>query len=329
MDRLMTKVVYGSATPRDLKSLQSTADKMPSLCRLMEPVKSQYLRGIYKNLDPLEDVAELLQKAICDDPPAMVKDGGIIKEGYHAELDELRNLVGHTKEYIAQIEAREKEKTGIRTLKIGYNRVFGYYLEVSKSFINEVPDTYIRKQTLANCERYITQELKELEDKIMTAGDQILRLETALFEKTRQYVADQLVRTQRTSNAIARLDVFCSLAAVAVSNRYVRPVVDLSDEIKIQDGRHPVVEEILSDVPFVANDTYLNRSDRQVAIITGPNMAGKSTYMRQTALIVLMAQLGSFVPASSASIGVVDGIFTRVGASDDLTSGQSTFMVEM
>ena len=190
--------------------------------------------------------------------------------------------------------------------------MFGYYLEVSKSFINEVPDTYIRKQTLANCERYITQELKELEDKIMTAGDQILRLETALFEKTRQYVADQLVRTQRTSNAIARLDVFCSLAAVAVSNRYVRPVVDLSDEIKIQDGRHPVVEEILSDVPFVANDTYLNRSDRQVAIITGPNMAGKSTYMRQTALIVLMAQLGSFVPASSASIGVVDGIFTRL-----------------
>ena len=210
-----------------------------------------------------------------------------------------------------------------------YNRVFGYYLEVSKSFINEVPDTYIRKQTLANCERYITQELKELEDKIMTAGEKILRLEAALFDETRKYVADQLVRTQRTSNAIARLDVFCSLAGVAVSNRYVRPVVDLSDEIKIQDGRHPVVEEILNDVPFVANDTYLNRSDRQIAIITGPNMAGKSTYMRQTALIVLMAQLGSFVPASSALIGVVDGIFTRVGASDDLTSGQSTFMVEM
>ncbi len=329
LDRLMTKVVYGNATPRDLKALQSTAEKIPALRSLMEPVKSQYLREIYENLDPLEDVAQRLQKAICDDPPVAVKDGGVIKEGYHAELDELRNLVGHTKEYITQIEAREKEKTGIRTLKIGYNRVFGYYLEVSKSFINEVPDTYIRKQTLANCERYITQELKELEDKMMTAGDKILRLEAALFEETRRYVADQLVRTQQTSNAIARLDVFCSLAAVAVSNRYVRPVVDLSDEIKIQDGRHPVVEEILSDVPFVANDTYLNRSDRQIAIITGPNMAGKSTYMRQTALIVLMAQLGSFVPASSASIGVVDGIFTRVGASDDLTSGQSTFMVEM
>ena len=329
LDRLMTKVVYGNATPRDLKALQSTAKKIPSLRQLMEPVKSQYLREIYENLDSLEDVASLLQKAICDDPPVMVKDGGIIKEGYHAELDELRNLVGHTKEYITKIEAREKEETGIRTLKIGYNRVFGYYLEVSKSFINEVPDTYIRKQTLANCERYITQELKELEDKIMTAGEKILRLEAALFDETRKYVADQLVRTQRTSNAIARLDVFCSLAGVAVSNRYVRPVVDLSDEIKIQGGRHPVVEEILNDVPFVANDTYLNRSDRQIAIITGPNMAGKSTYMRQTALIVLMAQLGSFVPASSASIGVVDGIFTRVGASDDLTSGQSTFMVEM
>ena len=329
LDRLMTKVVYGNATPRDLKALQSTAEKIPSLRQLMEPVKSQYLREIYENLDSLEDIASLLQKAICDDPPVMVKDGGIIKEGYHAELDELRNLVGHTKEYITKIEAREKEETGIRTLKIGYNRVFGYYLEVSKSFINEVPDTYIRKQTLANCERYITQELKELEDKIMTAGEKILRLEAALFDETRKYVADQLVRTQRTSNAIARLDVFCSLAGVAVSNRYVRPVVDLSDEIKIQDGRHPVVEEILNDVPFVANDTYLNRSDRQIAIITGPNMAGKSTYMRQTALIVLMAQLGSFVPASSASIGVVDGIFTRVGASDDLTSGQSTFMVEM
>ena len=329
LDRLMTKVVYGNATPRDLKALQSTAEKIPSLRQLMEPAKSQYLREIYENLDSLEDVASLLQKAICDDPPVMVKDGGIIKEGYHAELDELRNLVGHTKEYITKIEAREKEETGIRTLKIGYNRVFGYYLEVSKSFINEVPNTYIRKQTLANCERYITQELKELEDKIMTAGEKILRLEAALFDETRKYVADQLVRTQRTSNAIARLDVFCSLAGVAVSNRYVRPVVDLSDEIKIQDGRHPVVEEILNDVPFVANDTYLNRSDRQIAIITGPNMAGKSTYMRQTALIVLMAQLGSFVPASSASIGVVDGIFTRVGASDDLTSGQSTFMVEM
>ncbi|MDD3192295.1 MAG: DNA mismatch repair protein MutS [Oscillospiraceae bacterium] len=329
LDRLMTKVVYGNANPRDLKALQSTAEKIPALRQLMEPVQSQYLQEIYESLDPLEDVAALLQKAVCEDPPVMVKDGGVIKDGYNAELDELRDLVGHTKDYITKIEAREKENTGIRTLKIGYNRVFGYYLEVSKSFINEVPDTYIRKQTLANCERYITQELKELEDKIVTAGDRILRLEAVLFDETRRFVADQLARTQRTSSAIARLDVFCSLAAVAVSNRYVRPVVDLSDEIKIQDGRHPVVEEILHDVPFVANDTYLNRSDRQIAIITGPNMAGKSTYMRQTALIVLMAQLGSFVPASSASIGVVDGIFTRVGASDDLTSGQSTFMVEM
>ncbi len=329
LDRLMTKVVYGSATPRDLKALQSTAEKIPPLRMRLEPVQSQYLREIFADLDPLEDLAALLSKAICDDPPVAVKEGGVIKEGYSAELDELRNLVGNTKEYIARIEAREKENTGIRTLKIGYNRVFGYYLEVSKSFLSEVPDTYIRKQTLANCERYITQELKELEDKIVTAGERILRLEAALFDEVRRFAAQQLSRTQQTSNAVARLDVFCSLAAVAVSNRYVRPSVDLSDEIKIQDGRHPVVEEILKDVPFVANDTYLNRSDRQIAIITGPNMAGKSTYMRQTALIVLMAQLGSFVPASSASIGVVDGIFTRVGASDDLTSGQSTFMVEM
>ena len=329
LDRLMTKVVYGSATPRDLKALQSTAEKIPPLRKLMEPVQSQYLREIFADLDPLEDLADLLGKAICDDPPVMVKEGGVIQEGYNVELDELRDLVGHTKEYIAKIETREKENTGIRTLKIGYNRVFGYYLEVSKSFLSQVPDTYIRKQTLANCERYITQELKELEDKIVTAGERILRLEAALFDETRRFAAQQLSRTQQTSGAVARLDVFCSLAAVAVSNRYVRPSVDLSDEIKIQDGRHPVVEEILKDVPFVANDTYLNRSDCQIAIITGPNMAGKSTYMRQTALIVLMAQLGSFVPASSASIGVVDGIFTRVGASDDLTSGQSTFMVEM
>ncbi len=329
LDRLMTKVVYGNATPRDLKALQSTAEKIPPLRKLMESVQSQYLQEIFEELDPLEDLALLLGRSICDDPPVVIKEGGVIKEGYNAELDELRGLVGNTKEYIAKIEAREKESTGIRTLKIGYNRIFGYYLEVSKSFLSDVPDTYIRKQTLANCERYITQELKELEDKIVTAGERILRLEAALFDETRRFVAEQLTRTQKTSNAIARLDVFCSLAAVAVSNRYVRPSVDLSDEIKIQDGRHPVVECILKEVPFVANDTYLNRSDRQIAIITGPNMAGKSTYMRQTALIVLMAQLGSFVPATSASIGIVDGIFTRVGASDDLTSGQSTFMVEM
>lgn len=329
LDRLMTKVVYGNATPRDIKALQSTAEKIPALRSQLANVQSKYLRDIYEHLDPLQDLAQLLNEAVCEDPPIQVKEGGVIKPGYHAELDELRDLVNNTKGFISQIEAREKEKTGIRTLKIGYNRVFGYYLEVSKSFVSEVPDTYIRKQTLANGERYITQELKELEDKIVSAGDKILRLEAALFEEVRKFAANQLARTQSTSNAIARLDVFCSLAAVAVSNRYVRPTVDLSDEIHIQDGRHPVVEEIMSDVPFVANDTYLNRFDRQIAIITGPNMAGKSTYMRQTALIVLMAQLGSFVPASSATVGVVDGIFTRVGASDDLTSGQSTFMVEM
>lgn len=329
LDRLMTKVVYGNATPRDLKALQGTTEKIPALKKLLQSVQSQYLNEIYTNLDPMEDVCARLRQAICDDPPLSVKDGGVIKEGFSAELDELRNLVGHTKEYIAKIEAREKESTGIRTLKIGYNRVFGYYLEVSKSFMNEVPETYIRKQTLANCERYITQELKQLEDKILSAGDRILRLEAALFDDVRKFTAEQLTRMQSTSNAVARLDVFCSLAAVAVSNRYVRPEVDLSDEIKIQDGRHPVVEEILREVPFVANDTSLNCADRQIAVITGPNMAGKSTYMRQTALIVLMAQLGSFVPASAAKIGVVDGVFTRVGASDDLTSGQSTFMVEM
>ena len=223
LDRLMTKVVYGNATPRDLKALQSTAEKIPPLRKLMESVQSQYLQEIFEELDPLEDLALLLKRSICDDPPVVIKEGGVIKEGYNAELDELRGLVGNTKEYIAKIEAREKESTGIRTLKIGYNRIFGYYLEVSKSFLSDVPDTYIRKQTLANCERYITQELKELEDKIVTAGERILRLEAALFDETRRFVAEQLARTQKTSNAIARLDVFCSLAAVAVSNRYVRP----------------------------------------------------------------------------------------------------------
>lgn len=329
MDRLMTKVVFGNATPRDLKSLQTAMERIPGLKTLVKTAQAQYLHEIHDQLDPLDDLAKLLQDAIQDEPPALLKDGNVIKTGYNAELDELRGLVGHTKEYLTQIESEEREKTGIKNLKIAYNRVFGYYLEVTKSYLALVPEGYIRKQTLANCERYITQELKELEEKIITASEEIAKREAQLFEEVRVFVAGQLSRIQQTAGAVARLDVFASLASVALNNRYVRPRVDLSDEVKIENGRHPVVEQMLNDVPFVANDTYLNGKDQQIAIITGPNMAGKSTYMRQTALIVLLAQIGSFVPASSAAIGVVDGIFTRVGASDDLTSGQSTFMVEM
>ncbi|MCI5801841.1 MAG: DNA mismatch repair protein MutS [Oscillospiraceae bacterium] len=329
LDRLMTKVVFGSANPRDLKAIQATAERLPALREKLAEVKSIFLRDIYDHLDPLEDVARLISDAIREEPPVVLKDGGVIRPGYHPPLDELRDLVAHSKEYLAGIEAREKERTGIKTLRIGYNRVFGYYLEVSKSYADKVPADYIRKQTLTNGERYITEELKVLEEKILGASDQIIRLEQTLFDEVRTRIADQVSRTQSTSSAVARLDVFCSFASVARENNYARPEVNLSGDLVIEDGRHPVVEALLSGAPFVPNDTNLNRTDRQIAIITGPNMAGKSTYMRQVALIVLMAQIGSFVPASAASIGVVDGIYTRVGASDDLSSGQSTFMVEM
>ncbi len=329
MERLMTKIVYGNASPRDITALGAAMMRLPGLRELLGDAASSGLQEIFAAIDPLTDMAELIAAAIDDEPPITLKDGGVIRPGYDPKLDEVRYLSDHMKEIIADIEAREREATGIKGLKVGFNRVFGYYIEVTKSYLSQVPDTYIRKQTLANCERYITQELKELETRVLTAQEEILALESRLFEEVRAALAGELGRIQSTAAAVARLDVLCSLAAVAMSGGYTRPIVDLSDGIIITDGRHPVVEEILSGAPFVPNDTALNGGENQIAIITGPNMAGKSTYMRQVALIVLMAQMGSFVPAGYAKIGIVDGIFTRVGASDDLSSGQSTFMVEM
>ena len=329
MERLMTKIVYGSANPRDLTSLGAAMRRLPGLKELLLEVTCADLQEIFAGIDTLEDMAALIASSICDEPPITLKDGGVIRPGYSERLDEVRYLSDHTKEIIASIESKERESTGIKSLKIGFNKIFGYYIEVTKSYLSQVPDSYIRKQTLSNCERYITQELKDLENKVLSAQQEILELESSLFEEVRAALAGELGRIQSTAAAVAKLDVLCSFANVAMTAGYCRPIVDLSDEIVINDGRHPVVEEILSGVPFVPNDASLNNGENQIAIITGPNMAGKSTYMRQVALIVLMAQMGSFVPAGYAKIGIVDGIFTRVGASDDLSSGQSTFMVEM
>ncbi len=329
LERLITRIVYGSVTPREMRTLQFTAQKLPMLKETIGQVKTVYLRRLVENMDPLEDICGLIDCAIADDPPNVLKDGGVIREGYSKELDSLRNIVHNTKGVLAQVEAQEREKTGIKNLKIGFNNVFGYYIEVTKSFLSQVPQEYIRKQTLTGSERYITQELKELEQTILGAKEKILVMENKLFDEIREQVAEQIHRVQSTANAIAWLDLYASMANVALEQNYCRPDVDLSGRIHIQDGRHPVVEKMLKDTLFVANDTLLDQSENQVAIITGPNMAGKSTYMRQTALIVLMAQIGSYVPARAAQIGVVDGIYTRVGASDDLASGKSTFMVEM
>ncbi len=329
LERIITRIVFGSVTPRELRSLQYTAGNLPRLRQLLEGSRSQLLQETYRQLDPLEDLCRLLDEAIDPEPPALLRDGGVIRPGYHEELDRLRHLVKDTKGVLAEVEARERERSGIKNLKVGFNNVFGYYLEVSKSYSDQVPEDYVRRQTLTNSERYITQELKELEQTILGGRDRILSLEAELFDQVRAQVAAEIARVQRTAAAVARLDVLTSFAYVAVQNRYCRPQVDLSDTIQITEGRHPVVEAMLTDGLFVSNDTLLDGNQNQIAIITGPNMAGKSTYMRQTALIVLMAQMGSFVPARAASIGVVDGIYTRVGASDDLASGQSTFMVEM
>ena len=329
LERLITRIVYGNVTPRELKSLQFTAEKLPALKQLLVECSSVYLKEIYSEIDGLEDVCELIRNAIIDEPPALARDGGMIKEGYNNRLDEYNLIVHNTKAVLARIEAEEKEKTGIKNLKIGFNNVFGYYLEVSKSNIPLVPEHYIRKQTLTNSERYITQELKELEQTILTAKDNITRLENALYDEVRMKIASQVERVQMTATAVAKLDVYASFAEVSIRNSYCHPQVNLSSSIDIKEGRHPVVECMMGDRMFVSNDTHLDNGENQIAIITGPNMAGKSTYMRQTALIVLMAQIGCFVPAKSATIGIVDGIYTRVGASDDLSSGQSTFMVEM
>ena len=329
LERLLSKVSYHSVNPRDMIAFKASVAMLPYIKCLLKDFKSTELKNIYDNIDSLEDICELIEKAIVDEPPINVKEGGIIKDGYNEEVDRLRNAKSDGKSWLADIETKEKEKTGIKNLRIKYNKVFGYYLEVTNSYKDLVPDTWTRKQTLTNAERYITPELKELEDVILGAEDRLFSLEYNLFNELRDKIAEEIVRIQTTAKAVAKLDVYCSLAIVAEHNNFVRPTINTNGIIDIKDGRHPVVEKMISNDMFVSNDTYLNNDESRVSIITGPNMAGKSTYMRQTALIVLMAQIGSFVPASKADIGIVDRIFTRVGASDDLASGQSTFMVEM
>lgn len=329
LERLMTRVVYGNPPVKDMIALGATTARLPAIKELLGEVQCALLREIEQNIDPLEDVARLIGSAIDPDSDIPLKEGGVIREGYDKQLDEARHLSKDIRGILAEIEEREKDATGIRTLRIGYNRVFGYYIEVSNSFKDQVPAHYIRKQTLTNAERYITEEIKELEERVLHAQQEAIDRAAELYEQVRATVAAELPRIQQTAAAVAGLDMLCSLATVALNNNYCCPTVDLSDEIEISEGRHPVVEQLLDGVPFVPNDTKLNNRENQIAVLTGPNMAGKSTYMRQVALIVLMAQIGSFVPAASAKIGIVDGIYTRVGASDDLTTGQSTFMVEM
>ena len=329
LERLMTRVVYGNPPVKDMIALGATTARLPAIKELLGEVQCALLREIEQNIDPLEDVARLIGSAIDPDSDIPLKEGGVIREGYDKQLDEARHLSKDIRGILAEIEEREKDATGIRTLRIGYNRVFGYYIEVSNSFKDQVPAHYIRKQTLTNAERYITEEIKELEERVLHAQQEAIDRAAELYEQVRATVAAELPRIQQTAAAVAGLDMLCGLATVALNNNYCCPTVDLSDEIEISEGRHPVVEQLLDGAPFVPNDTKLNNRENQIAVLTGPNMAGKSTYMRQVALIVLMAQVGSFVPAASAKIGIVDGIYTRVGASDDLTTGQSTFMVEM
>ena len=329
MQRLVSRAVYGSANGRDLHALALCCAQLPQLTALLQNVHSAALRDIAQ-MDTLADLCARIDRAICDEPPFSVREGGILRTGYSEEVDRLRNVRDHGAQTVAELEQRERERTGAKKLKVGYNKVFGYYIDIPNSAgITELPEDYIRKQTLVSSERYFTHELKELENTLLTARERIAELEYQLFNEVRQLVADEVARVQAAADAVARLDALCSLAETAVKNNYVCPEVDLSRTIDIREGRHPVVEQAQKDSLFVPNDTFLNDADDRVAIVTGPNMAGKSTYMRQTALIVLMAQMGSFVPAKSAVIGVVDRVFTRIGASDDLAAGQSTFMVEM
>ncbi len=329
LERVMARIVTGAANARDLVQLSQGCRELPRLRDVLTPFSGTLLGQIVRQLDPLNDLRHEIDKAIADDPPFSLREGGLIRPGYNQEIDRLRDIMSGGKGMLSGIETREKEKTGIKNLRVGYNRVFGYYIEVAKGQVDLVPDTYIRKQTLVNGERYITQELKDLENTILTAKDRVNALEYELFSDLRRFLADNAPRVQQTSRAIAQADVLSCFAQLAVQNGYCRPEVDLSGEIAITDGRHPVVEQVLKNSLFVPNDAHLNTTDHRVAIITGPNMAGKSTYMRQVALIVLMAQMGCYVPAKAARIGVVDQIFTRIGASDDLAAGQSTFMVEM
>lgn len=329
LERLIGRITYGTAGGRDLAALRSAIEKLPAIADQLAAFSDRRLRELTCEMDLLQDIGELISSAICDEPPFSVREGGFIREGYDAEVDRLRGVMDGGKGLIANIEAQEKEKTGIRTLKVGFNKVFGYYIEVSKSMIDKVPEGYVRKQTTVNGERYITQELKDLEHEILTASERVVALEYQLFTSLREKIVAQAPRIQRTAAALAEIDALGSLATVAVRDGYCRPDVDESGIIEITAGRHPVVERVLKGSLFVPNDTFMGEKEQRVAIITGPNMAGKSTYMRQVALIVLLAQIGSFVPAAAAHIGVVDRIFTRIGASDDLAAGQSTFMVEM
>ena len=329
LERLMTRTVYGSATPKEIYTMAQTCERLPDLRAQAESCGCPELTALVGKIDLLDDVKTSIFAAIDPDAPSTLKDGGVIAKGYHPEVDELRSIRDNTKGVLAQLETRLRQETGIPKLKIGYNHVFGYFIEVSNSYKSMVPDTYIRKQTLTTGERYITQELKELENKILGAHERLIALEHRLFSELLEKIGGQLDRIQQTANAVAELDVLAALAQVAAENNYCRPVVDDSDELTITEGRHPVVEQVLKGSLFVPNDTKLNCTTDRCLIITGPNMAGKSTYMRQNALIALMAQIGSFVPASSCHVGVVDAIFTRIGASDDLAAGQSTFMVEM
>ncbi len=329
LERLMTRVVYKTATPRDVKALAKTAEQMPLIKSLIANCRTALLKGLEGRIHELKEIAALVDNAISDDPPQVVKDGGVIKDGFNPELDRLRGIIKNGRSIIDDIENREKEKTGIKNLKIGYNRVFGYYIEVTKSYYDLVPAEYIRKQTLANCERFITDELKKAEEEISGASEKTLVMEAEIFAEVRDFIGSRLTEVQETAQAAAALDVLCSFAEVSMRNRYVKPDIVLDGTLDIKGGRHPVVEQMITGEMYVPNDVYLDTDSRRMAIITGPNMAGKSTFMRQTALIVLMAQIGCFVPADSARISIADRIFTRVGASDDLTAGQSTFMVEM
>ena len=329
IERLTSRIAYGTANAKELKALQNTLKRLPEIKVEIAESSSALLKDIEKNVDLLSDVEELIDRAIVDEPPFTLREGGMIKKGYHSEIDSLHEIMADGSGVLARIEAEEREKTGIPKLKVGYNRVFGYYIEVTNLYKDMVPEHYIRKQTLTNGERFITQELKELEGKIIGAKDRAIALEYEVFCAVRQQVGNEVDRLHSTAKALASLDVLAGLAEVAVNNNYVCPQINTNGVIDIKDGRHPVVETLLNGAPFVPNDTVLDKGENRCAIITGPNMAGKSTYMRQIALIVLLAQVGSFVPAKSANISIVDAIFTRVGASDDLATGQSTFMVEM
>lgn len=329
LERLLGKVSYKTANPRDLTAFRNSLEMLPHIKTVLHDLDSQLLQGIDKDIDGLEDICRLTENAIVDEPPIAIKEGGIIKEGFDETIDSLRRAKTEGKNWLAKLENDDKERTGIKNLRIKYNKVFGYYFEVTNSYLGMVPDDYIRKQTLSNAERYTTPRLKELEDTILNAEDKLFALEYDIFCKVRDTIAEEIERIQKTAKAVAALDVFASLSLTAERNKYVRPKINEKGIIDIRDGRHPVVEKMIVNDMFISNDTYLDNNKNCISVITGPNMAGKSTYMRQAALIVLMAQIGSFVPASAANIGIVDRIFTRVGASDDLASGQSTFMVEM